>query len=108
MTDLSNDRAYREWVEVRVKYCQTVLVDELLKREVFLWENVENIYDEEEEECKTVFEWWIVDRWLLEALEKHGAPVLRSDFGSWWGRTETGQYCRHDGVLQEIFRELKR
>ncbi|MEZ4784391.1 MAG: hypothetical protein R3F28_10005, partial [Candidatus Kapaibacterium sp.] len=108
MQDVRNEREYREWVEAKVTHSQSILVEELLKRGILSIEDVINIYDEEEEEYREVFEWWIVDSWLLDALEREGKPVLRSKYGAWWGRTTTGQNRRHDDVLQRIYRrELK-
>ena len=104
MQDVRNEREYREWVEAKVTHSQSILVEELLKRGILSIEDVINIYDEEEEEYREVFEWWIVDSWLLDALEREGKPVLRSKYGAWWGRTTTGQNRRHDDVLHRIYR----
>ena len=104
MQDVRNEREYREWVEAKVTHSQSILVEELLKRGILSIEDVINIYDEEEEEYREVFEWWIVDSWLLDALESEGKPVLRSKYGAWWGRTTTGQNRRHDDVLHRIYR----
>ena len=86
MTNLCKDREFRDWIDARVIWCQSLLVDELLKREIIWWDEVTNLYDEEEDEYRDVYEWWLVESWLLDMLEEHGSPVLRTDFGSWWGR----------------------
>ena len=103
MSDLNKNHDYKEWVERLVFRPQTSLIDELLKQGFLSWNHVKNSYDEEYREYREVFEWWIVDSWLLDKLESLGSPVLRTDYGSWWGRVTTGQSVIHDEVLQEIY-----
>jgi len=31
-----------------------------------------------------------------------GEPILESDYGTWWGRTCTGQAIQLDGTIQKI------
>jgi hypothetical protein len=44
---------------------------------------------------------------LLEKLEAKGEPILKTDFGDWWGRTTTGQSISIDGVIREIVIDLE-
>ena len=53
-----------------------------------------------------VFEWWVVTDWLAMKLDKIGEPILCSDYGTWWGRTCTGQSIELDGTIQRIVRDL--
>lgn len=93
---------------------QTSLVESLLGSESDLsYENVVNLYDDVDEdydldgdrfepEVQEIFEWWAVSTFLADQLEKIGAPVLRSDFGDWFGRTETGQSLSYDSSLNAV------
>ena len=60
-----------------------------------------------EQEPQEIFEWWVVTDWLLDRLEEQGEPVLRTDFGNWWGRTCTGQAILLDSVIETIYINLK-
>lgn len=62
--------------------------------------------EEPELEHQEIFEWWLCSDWLLDKLEERGQPVLRSDLGSWWGRTCTGQSIILDSVIEDIFTSL--
>lgn len=98
------------------------------------WENIENIYspllpyndqkdtcveceaevvdltsDELCEDCNTpqeIFEWWVCSSWLIEKLRAMGEPVLDTDYGTWWGRTTTGQAISLDYAIEKIYDEL--
>jgi len=59
-----------------------------------------------EPEPQEIYQWWIVSDWLADKLEQHGEPVLRNNFGVWWGRTCCGQAIESDGVIQDIAKEL--
>ncbi len=52
---------------------------------------------------KDIFEWWLVSAYLLRKLEKKGEPILETVYGSWWGRTCTGQAIKMDYVIEQIF-----
>ena len=117
----------RSFVSREVYVCQSMLVDELLKREIFDYDNIVNLtktdkqlkeegYSEEEmeeikfkgEHWQEIFEWHICSDWLIEKLEKRGQPILRTDWGDWWGRTGTGQSIYLDGIIEDIYQELKK
>jgi hypothetical protein len=53
-----------------------------------------------------IFEWWLVSNWLAGELDALGCPVLRNDYGNWWGRTCTGQAILMDGTLQDVARRI--
>lgn len=57
---------------------------------------------EEMGELREVLEWWLVSDWLANQLADIGAPVIRNDYGSWWGRTCSGQGFIMDGTLQDV------
>ncbi len=59
------------------------------------------------EDCKEIYEWWVVSEWLAEKLEKHNEAMLITDYGKWWGRTCTGQAIHLDSVLEEIYDEIE-
>lgn len=53
-----------------------------------------------------IFEWWLVDSYLLNKLEELNEPVLRTEYEDYWGRTTTGQSIMMDGVIREIVKDL--
>ncbi len=53
-------------------------------------------------EAAEVFEWWLVTDWLCRQLKATGEVILDNGYGSWWGRTCTGQGLIMDGMLQRI------
>ena len=82
--------------------------EDFKKLEKMTDEQVLNQYDQEvqemidKQEPQEIFEWWLVSDWLLERLEEQGEPILKTDFGNWWGRTCTGQAIALDHNIQEI------
>lgn len=99
---------YRElsgFVQNHVLVCQTSLVEELLKREILNCDDIANL-SVSDEDPQDIYEWWVVDRWLLDKLKIHGQPVLRSEYGDWWGRTTTGQAIALDCVIEEIYQSI--
>ena len=57
-------------------------------------------------EPQEVFEWWCIrDPWLQEKLIGIGEVVLDNDYGTWWGRTCTGQSIICDPTFWDIFQE---
>ncbi|MAS94896.1 MAG: hypothetical protein CMO55_17000 [Verrucomicrobiales bacterium] len=51
---------------------------------------------------KDILEWWRVSDALARHLVRSGEPVLRNDFGAWWGRTSSGQEILMDGTIQRL------
>ncbi len=49
-----------------------------------------------------IFEWWLVSDWLADKLSQFEEPVLRTAYGTWWGRTTTGQAIKLDYVMRKI------
>jgi len=63
--------------------------------------------DRAESEPKEIYEWWLVRRDFLDDLEEKGEPVLRTDYGDWWGRCTTGQAILLDSVICNLYDEFK-
>jgi len=105
--DSSIQRELQSFVSREVCYCQSALVEELLNKEIISYDDFVNLYDEETEEYQEVYEYWIVSEWLAERLKQAGEPVIKSDFGTWWGRTSTGQSIILDSVIEKIYRDLQ-
>jgi hypothetical protein len=53
-----------------------------------------------------IFEWYRVDSWLAGKLDEVGEAVLDNDYGTWWGRTCTGQDNIMDGTFQKVAESL--
>ncbi len=102
---------------------QSMLVEKLLQDNAIDYEDIvnlnrtdeelrENGYETEEEieeardnrdDEKDIFEWWLVSDYLLRRLEKKDEPILKTVYGSWWGRTCTGQAIKMDYVIEQIY-----
>ena len=112
------------FVNEHVLLNQTYLVDKMLNDEVFSYESIINLYpdntekieeledkitelEDEQDEPQEILEWWVISNWFAEQLKEHGEPVLENDYGTWWGRTTTGQAIKLDDVITEIREELE-
>jgi hypothetical protein len=105
MLSTATHRELSSFVQNHVLVCQTSLVEELLKREILNCDDITNL-SVDNEDPQDIYEWWIVDRWLLDKLEAHGQPVLRTAHGDWWGRTATGQSITLDSVIEDIYQGI--
>jgi len=102
--DVQKQRILREFVNQHIGENQTMLINELLKNGTVNYDDIVNLYDEDGAP-QEIYEWWQADEWLLDKLEAKGEPVLRSDYGNWWGRTCMGQAIYLDYVVEEIYKE---
>ena len=110
-------------VSNHVRSCQSMLVHELMEKEILYPDHYENLFmsderikeyhnvstDEEVEEIRNngsdineVYEHWLVSDWLLEKLKEQEEPILETDYETWWGRTCTGQAILLDYNIQEL------
>ena len=136
MTDSEKQQAVEGFVRSEVYVCQSILIEELLSKEIFSFDDIQNLYrafdgnlirpntcyscklsfdslDSETGECRDcfeenqtaqdIFEWWVVSDWLARKLQEKGEPILENDFGTWWGRTCSGQAIYMDGVINDIY-----
>jgi len=62
-------------------------------------------YLEYNENTHEIFEWWPVDDCLAYKIEEIGSPILRNEYGNWWGRTETGLSLTFDSTLTRVAKE---
>lgn len=89
---------------------QSYLVERLLQDNPDFIEDIENLYindsDCEDPEFQEIFEWWLISDWLAAKLKERKEPILENDFGTWWGRTCTGQAIKMDSVIIQIVRDL--
>ncbi len=69
---------------------QTMLVDELLKKSIISYDEIEWIYNEEAEEYREVYQWLIFNNFDSQDYAKliaHNIPVIQSDYEIWVGIT---------------------
>ena len=123
----ATQREVTEFVAREVYVNQTSLVDELLSTEnvEVSWDEVVNLeYTEAEllengysqdqidtgdaQSAKEIMEWWVVSDRLADKLEERGEPILKSDFGTWWGRCCSGQAIMLDAVIEDIYSSLNK
>ncbi len=115
-----------DFVNNEVYINQSMLIYLLLEKNIFSYEDIENFcktdkeleysgYNKENikeirdrgEDNKEIFEWWLVSDFLLEKLSNKKEPILRTDYGNWWGRTCTGQAIYLDGIIEDIYKDFK-
>lgn len=73
---------------------------ERIERELDQLEDEKDSLIYEQEEPQEVYEWWSVDSWLCEELEKRGEVVI--PHMNLWGRCTTGQAILLDDVISRI------
>ncbi|MEM8527631.1 MAG: hypothetical protein AAGG68_23520 [Bacteroidota bacterium] len=54
-----------------------------------------------------IYEWHLISNWLANKLRLSDEPILDTNYGTWWGRTCTGQAISLDGIIQQIVSTLK-
>lgn len=61
-------------------------------------------FEELFDDCREVFEWWIVTPWLASKLAERGEKVI--DGEKIWGRCTTGQSVEMDNVISTICADI--
>jgi uncharacterized protein YozE (UPF0346 family) len=109
--------AQRDYIKARISEliaaAQGYLVEELLKKDIFSYDDIINLYLEPHEDYEDVnegyqeiFEWYLIDnKWFADKLIESNEPVLKNEFGTWWGRTCSGQSIELDPTFWIIFQE---
>jgi len=122
LTEIERQERNGRFVANEVYCCQSMLVEGLLEKGVFNYDDIENYFKTPEElleegytqeqiddgnvtDSKEIFEWWVCSDWLIEKLRALGKPVLSNDYGNWWGRTCTGQAIKLDSVIDRIIED---
>ncbi len=75
---------------VRSHINQTMLVDELLKKSIISYDEIQWIYNEETDEYTEVYQWLVFNNFDSQDYEKliaHNIPVIESDYETWVGIT---------------------
>ena len=120
-----NQRIKGKFIQREVLTCFSYEIDELLKKEVLSYDDIDNLYldpekyykdygyetaeeyEESGENYQEPYEWWIVTEWLWKKLRDKNEPVLEWGNNYYWGRTCTGQAILLDNVISEITSEMK-
>jgi len=55
-----------------------------------------------------IFSWYLVSDPMEYHLSQRQQPILKTDYGTWWGRTMCGQAISCDGVIQSIVDDLRK
>lgn len=89
------------FIDQNIAACQSHLVEELFKREIFSFEEIQNLFYRNEP--REIYEWYLIgNSWAKEKLLKLNEPILDTVFGTWWGRTCTGQHIALDPTFWDI------
>ncbi|NRH21329.1 hypothetical protein HOO68_04765 [Candidatus Gracilibacteria bacterium] len=74
---------------------QTMLVDELLKKYIIPYDDIQGIYNEETEEYTEVYQWLIFNNFDSQDYSKliaNNIPVIQSEYETWVGITSFGSH----------------
>ena len=94
-------------VENNVLCCISGLAEECFNKDIFKYEEIENLYDEKCGDDQEIFEYWLVTKFLYDKLKNAGQPVYNyNDFNYIWGRTTTGQLICMDFVIGDICKNI--
>jgi len=80
---------------------QNLVVEELMRHDESLWEELENF-----DENSDVLEWWLVTPYMAELLRDNGEVILDAYGCYWWGRQTSGQALYMDWVIQRIAEQM--
>lgn len=133
VTESEFQRECHDFVGRFVHVCQSSLVDEMLKKGIFEYDDIEKLSTTFEEDSKgtcsicdiedeklnenkvcencfepedqEIYEWWVIESGFAYRLEERGEPILKNDYGTWWGRTCTGQSISMDSVIRDLVTE---
>lgn len=82
----------------------------------FDYEDIQNLYYTEHDEdvinkeaedgdMKEIFEWYLIDSYLADELEKHKEIIINTALTHYWGRQCCGQAIFLDSIIKKIMRE---
>ena len=125
MSEVDKQEKLSLFVSREVYHNESMLVEDLLKDGKFNYEDIENFTKTDEEltdegfeniqeardngeDAQEIFEWWRCSDWLIERLAAKKEPILRTDYGDYWGRTCTGQAIFLDSVIEQIWDDLQK
>ena len=80
---------------------QNLVVEELMKHDESLWEELQNLDKNSE-----IMEWWLVTPYMAELLKENGEVILAAYGCCWWGRQTSGQALYMDWVIQRIAEQM--
>lgn len=101
-TNLKKEKQATQLINNHIFTNQTYLINSILQiNQIISWTDICNLFDQDDNP-QEIYEWWLISPWLAKRLREAGEPILKTDFGYWWGRTVTGQAIKFDYVIQSI------
>ena len=67
---------------------------------LFRYEDIENLYINDEEESQEIMQWWEVDSYFCKQLVERGESVILDM--NLWGRATVGQAITDDWIITKI------
>lgn len=58
------------------------------------------------ERLKITYGWFLVEEWIAEFLEMECEPILKNEYGTWWGKTNYTRELANDPVLKSISKKI--
>ena len=80
------------------------LVDYTFKNDVYI--EFDNIYDEENDECVEIFQYFIISKYLYEELGKIDGCIAEFKGLYIWGKTDFGQGMDMNHELKQITKNI--
>lgn len=62
--------------------------------------------EQEQETPQEAYEWWAVTEWFANKLRGYNELILDNDYGTWWGRSCSGQAIKMDYIIEQIAKDL--
>ncbi len=102
---------YNEWLNENVLLRCNDFIEEYIKTHDDMYDNFENIYDDENDDYKPIYEYYLVTDDGYKKFKELGEPVCKINELSILGRTCTGQqmyldYMYDTAKLNIIFKWL--
>jgi hypothetical protein len=86
---------------------QTLVVNELFAKEIISTDEIQNLYSDDDcDEFQEIFSWFLLaDDYIADKLIELKEPVIKSEYGNWWGRTIFGQAIVLDSTFWNVYQD---
>ena len=82
------------------------LIEDVFKKQEDEFIEIENLIDEETEDYKEIFQYFIVSKYLYDKLNSVNASIFKYKGLFFWGRTDFGQCLSMNHELKQITKNI--
>ncbi len=109
LQNIALDEMCRKFWNNQRAWCQTSLIKYLFSENTpgFHLSNIDHIYytnEDGEEGEQDILEWWHVNSYIAGLLSEQWEPILKNNYGIWWGRCKNSPNVYVDEVIEDIVR----